>query len=253
MIRFLKDCPALFISDIKTLVISDLHIGLEHDLYTRGIIIPAQAEKFSKIIEKLIKQTGANRLVILGDVKYEVPGMSFRELKEIPKILENLKKKVKVIITKGNHDTYLEQILPKGVKLHSSRGFRIKKYGFFHGHAWPSKKLMQCDYLFMGHIQPAIEFRDKLGYRSVHQVWVVSQLNSEVIKKKHRIKKTGKLNLTIVPSFNELSGYLVLNKELKENLTGPLFSSKAVDIEKSKIYFIDGTYLGKLENLKMNL
>ncbi|MEM5801888.1 MAG: metallophosphoesterase [Candidatus Aenigmatarchaeota archaeon] len=249
-IEFLTNYPALYISDIKSIVISDLHIGLEHELYSKGIIIPPQADKFQKILEKLGKQTMAESLIIIGDLKYEVPGISHREMKEIPKFLEKLKEKFKIIIAKGNHDTGLEEIVPIGIKIYSARGFKVKNYGFFHGHAWPSKKLIQSDYLFMGHIQPAIEVKDKFGHRSVHPVWLIAKLNKEKIKKKYQAKKVGKLVLIILPSFNHLSGYYILNKNEKQKLIGPFFSNEMVNLEESKVYFLDGTYLGKLKNLK---
>lgn len=246
MIKFLVDHPAAFITDKKILVISDIHIGIEHYLYEHGIVIPPQVEKFQKIIESLIDLTKAKTLVILGDVKYKVPGTSIRELREIPKFLERLSDNIKIIITKGNHDDFLETIVPEDIKVYSSRGFKLGSYGFFHGHAWPSKKLMQCDYLFMGHIQPAIEFRDKLGYSSIQQVWLKGKLNQELIKKKYKISKTGKLNIIIVPSFNRLSGSLAVNKALDEELTGPLLTNKALDIGKTIAYLLDGTALGRI-------
>ncbi len=251
MIKFLVDHPAAFITDKKILVISDIHIGIEDYLYKSGIVIPPQAEKFQKTIEALIDLTKVKTLVITGDIKYKVPGTSIRELKEIPKFLENLSEKIKVILVKGNHDDFIETIVPEDVKVYSSRGVKLGSYGFFHGHAWPSKKLMQCDYLFMGHLQPAVEFIDKLGYRSVQQVWLKGKLNSGLVKKKYKINKTGKLNIIIVPSFNRLSGSLAVNKILQEELIGPLLTNKILDINKTTAYLLDGTYLGKTQNIKL--
>jgi len=246
MIKFLADHPEVFITDKKILVISDIHIGIEYYLYQHGIVIPPQAEKFQKTIESLIDLTKAKILVMLGDVKYKVPGTSIRELKEIPKFLENLSEKIKIIVTKGNHDDFLQTITPEDVKIYSSRGFKLGNYGFFHGHAWPSKKLMQCDYLFMGHLQPAFEFRDKLGYTSIQQVWLKGKLDQDLIKKKYKISKTGKLNIIIVPSFNRLSGSLAVNKTLKEDLLGPLLTNNILDINKTVAYLLDGTCLGRI-------
>jgi putative SbcD/Mre11-related phosphoesterase len=249
-IKFLTDYPALFIQEKKTLVITDLHLGLEYEFYKSGIVIPSQGEKFQKTIDKLIKTTKAKTLVILGDIKHKVPGISFREEREIPKFLNHIVEKIEVVLTIGNHDTELKEILPKEMKVYSSRGFKIGKYGFFHGHAWPSEELMQCDYLFMGHMQPSIEFRDKLGYYSVQQIWLKNKLNQELIKKKYKIKKTGKLNIIVVPSFNMLSGSLAVNKTLNEELIGPLLTNKILDVSKSSLYLLDGTYLGTVKKIK---
>jgi putative SbcD/Mre11-related phosphoesterase len=249
-IELLTDYPALFISDKRLLVIADLHLGLEHELYKSGIVIHSQADKFQKTIEHLLKTTKAKTLIILGDIKHKVPGISFREEKEIPKLLNNLVEKVKIILVRGNHDTLLKDILPSGVSVKPSCGFRISTYGFFHGHAWPSKLLMSCNYLFMGHVHPAVEFVDSFGYRLVEQVWIKGMLNADYVKKKYGLKKTGKLKTIVLPAFNKLLGGLPVNTTIKEDLIGPLLANRFMDIDRSKIYLLDGTYLGETKNLK---
>lgn len=241
----------MFIPDKKILIISDLDIGVEWDLSQSGIRIHKQIEKFQIILDKLIGLTKTKILVILGDVKHKVPGASIQELRDIPKFLEYLSTKVKVFITKGNHDDYLETLIPVGVKLYGSKGFKIGKYGFFHGHAWPSEKVIQCDYLFMGHIQPSIQFEDKLGYRSRQQVWLKGKLNQDVIRKKYKANSIGKLNIIVFPAFNTLSGSL--NVMSKEDLSGPLLTSKAMNLNEMRTYLLDGTFLGLLKNIKKKI
>ncbi len=247
-IKLLTDYPVAFITDKKILVISDTHIGVETDLSKAGIRIHKQIEKFKDSLDRLIKLTKATTLVILGDVKHKVPGASMQELRDIPKFLEYLSTKLKVFITKGNHDDFLETLIPPKVKLYGSKGFKIGKYGFFHGHAWPSKKLMQCDYLFMGHIQPSIQFEDKLGYRFRQQVWLKGKLNQNAIKKKYKAKSTGKLNIIVLPSFNSLLGSL--NVIEKKDLSGPLLTSKSMNLDDMRTYLLDGTYLGILKSIR---
>ncbi|MBI2547366.1 MAG: metallophosphoesterase [Candidatus Aenigmarchaeota archaeon] len=246
-IKFLTDYPAAFISDQKILVISDIHIGIEYDLSQSGIRIHKQIEKFKATLDKLIEMTKAETLVILGDVKHKVPGASIQELRDIPKFLEHLSTKVQVLITKGNHDDFLETLIPQDVKLYDSKGFRIGRHGFFHGHAWPDKDLMRCDYLFMGHIQPAVQFEDKLGYRSRQQVWLKGELNQDAIKKKYKTSSTGKLHMIVVPAFNTMSGSLNIASD--DDLSGPLLS-KALKLDGMRTYLLDGTYLGSLKNIK---
>ena len=247
-IKFVTNYPALFISDKKFLVISDLHIGLETELLRSGIKIHKQIEKFRETIDKLITLTKATTLVILGDIKYKVPGMFTQELRDIPKFFEYFSSKMKVIIALGNHDDYLETLLPPKVKVYGSRGFKIGKYGFFHGHAWPSKKLLGCDYIFMGHIQPSVEFRDRLGYRNRQRVWLKAKFNEKTIREKYKVKKIGKLELVILPAFNNLSGSLNVAGDNK--LSGPLLKSNAFSLEGSKAYLLDGTCIGDVRSLK---
>jgi putative SbcD/Mre11-related phosphoesterase len=249
-VKLLVDYPVAFIEEKKALVITDLHLGIEHELFRSGITINPQAEKFAKILNKLIEQLKAKYLIILGDVKHEVPGTSFRELKQIPKFFDALED-VKIFISKGNHDAGLEDILPPYVSLRGTKGFRMQEYGFFHGHAWPSKSLMQCDYLFMGHLQPAVEFSDSFGFRSIEQVWLKGRLNREKVKERYKTKRVGKLNLLILPSFNKLSGSLILNRVLSSELLGPIVSKGFAELEKFDVHLLDGTYLGKLGSIKI--
>jgi len=248
-IKFLADYPALFISEEKVLVIAELHLGLEYEIYKSGISILPQREKFLETLGKLVEITKAKKLVIVGDIKHKVPGSTIREDIEIPRFLEQISSKVKTIIVKGNHDDRIEEILPKNIKIHSSHGFKIGKYGFFHGHAWPSKNLMKCDYLFMGHIHPAIEFRDEFGHRNSEKVWIKSSMNSEKIKKKFKLTHTGKLNVIVIPTFNNILGGTAVNRVTDEQFS-PLIASELVDLNSAKIYLLDGTYLGILRSIK---
>ena len=248
--RFIKNYPALFIEKIKTLVIADLHIGISYELYKSGINIPSQVKEMKKTIEKLIKQTKAKTLVILGDIKHDVPGISIQEMREIPEFLKALSKKIKVEICLGNHDTYLKEILPDNIRLHGTKGFKIKNFGFSHGHAWPSKELVTCDYLIISHTHPTIHFMDKLGYRIVEPVWVKGKINREKVKERYKIKKTGKLEVIIMPAFNNLLGGTPINvKTTSDELLGPLLRNHFIDMDNVEIYLLGGTYLGKLKDI----
>lgn len=249
-IRFITDHQVLFIPEKKILVVADLHIGLEHELYKSGIVIPPQGDNFKKQIDELIEITHAKILIILGDLKHKVPGSTLREDKEIPKFLEKLKNKVKIILLKGNHDDRIEEIVSEGVKIYSSRGFKIDKYGFFHGHAWPSKELMSCNYLFMGHVHPVIEFKDTFGFRVIEQVWVRGRLDEKLVREKYKIRKMGKLQIVILPSFNKLLGGITLNTKVSEELIGPILTNNFLDLNKTKVYLLDGTNLGEMKHLK---
>ncbi|MDI6826144.1 MAG: metallophosphoesterase [Candidatus Aenigmarchaeota archaeon] len=248
--KFIKNFPALFIPEIKSLVIADLHIGLEYQLFKSGINIPSQVKEMKKTVEKLIKQTKAKRLIILGDVKHDVPGISVQELREIPEFLKSLSRKIKIMICAGNHDSYLKEILPEDIKLHGTKGFKIKNFGFNHGHAWPSKELLTCDYLIISHTHPTIQFTDNFGYRIVEPVWIKSKIDQEKIKERYKVKKTGKLEVVIMPAFNDLLGGTPVNvKTTSDELLGPLLKNDFVDMEIAEIYLLDGTYLGKLKDI----
>jgi hypothetical protein len=249
MIRFIKNFPAIFIQDIKALVITDLHIGIEYELYKSGIHIPSQVTEMKKNIFDLIKQTKAKRFIILGDVKHDVPGVSYQEMREIPEFMKDLSKRIKVDVCSGNHDTYIKELSPEEIKIHGSAGFKIGRFGFIHGHAWPSKELLSCDYLISGHTHPTIQFTDKFGYRIIEPIWIKNRIDKEKIKEKYKVETTGKLELIIIPAFNRLLGGTPVNVKKDDELRGPLLKNNFVDMDESEIYLLDGTYLGKLKNI----
>jgi hypothetical protein len=252
-IRFLTGEPALQIG--KSLVVADLHLGIEREFYQSGIKFPSQTEKIAKRMDGLIKETKAERLVILGDVKHKVPGISIQEMREVPEFLNHLSEKAKVDIVAGNHDGGLEKFAPPQVRIHPGSGFALDGIYFSHGHAWPGGEFLSCSHIIIGHQHPFIEFRDRLGYRFREPVWVRGALDRDRLKERYK-EIPGKLpELVIMPAFNELSGGAAINlrmdAESVRNFIGPVM--KAADEKKLRIYLLDGTYLGSLPDLKKKL
>jgi putative SbcD/Mre11-related phosphoesterase len=219
----------------RSLVVTDLHIGIEYEFWERGIKLPSQTEKMKSRIESLIKETNAERLVILGDVKHKVPGMSFQERKEVPEFLDHFAKKTEVHVIPGNHDGDLKKIVSRKIKIHPAKGFMEGGVYFTHGHTNPVKQFLKAEYILSGHVQPQIEFKSKLGYVWREKAWVRSGEGPELI---------------ILPGFNEFSGGLSLNKKdktLRDEKSSPI--AKLANMEKARIYLLDGTFLGELGNL----
>lgn len=249
-VKFLTDYSAVFLEDRKILAIADLQIGYEHELYTKGIVIQPQVDKFVKTINYLLKITKTKTLVIVGDLKHKVPGITLREERQLPRFFEEFEKKVEIVFVKGNHDTDLKGLIPDYVKVYDSKGVKIGKYGFFHGHGWPSKSLMKCEYLFMGHLQPGVEFRDKFGHRVVQQVWVKGKIDKKIVKKHYKIKETGELNYIIIPAFNSLLGSGIVNSKPKKDYITSFVANKVMRIDDAEVYLLDGTNLGKVRSIK---
>ena len=250
MLKFVKDQPAIFIEEESILVIGDLHLGLTYRLYMQGINLPDQVSSMRKRIEKLLRKTGAKNLVILGDLKDEVPGINYTETFEIPKFLSSLSRMAKIIICKGNHDTHLEKIIPEDITIHQARGFSIKKYFFQHGHEWPSSEFLKCDYLISSHIHPVLEFRDEFGYKVSRPVWVKATVEKKKFQKRYKIKEDGTIEINIIPSFNPLLGGYPINRIREIERISPIFRKDIIDPEKTELYLLDGTYIGTVKDIK---
>ena len=224
------------------LAIADLHLGFEYELMSRGITIPSETPAKIERIRKLAEKTKAERLLILGDLKHEIPFQSSREEFEVREFIEQVKKFMHVKIVKGNHDGKLDFL---NIPVYPPSGVLVDDVGYFHGNAWPDKKLLSGKYLVMGHTHPVVVFEDRLGHRSRLPCWLRVKLNPEKCEKKFGVRCRSEL--IILPAFSELAGGISVNTN--EKLLGPIL--KLADLGEAEVYLLDGTDLGRLEDLRI--
>ncbi|UCE15338.1 MAG: metallophosphoesterase [Candidatus Bathyarchaeota archaeon] len=270
--------PALLLQkqSKRILVIADLHLGWEVTLAERGIHVPSQTQKILDKMIRLIESCKPTNLIFLGDVKHSVTGIRMGEWRDIPDFFETLGKMVPDIqIVPGNHDGNLDPLLPEFVKILPSTGIVLWDIGLFHGHAWPAPELLGCRHLITGHVHPMVVFRDPAGFRITRPVWVKTECDGTKLAKsvlKHaKVKVEENLaallqklfnvklkcsQLFIMPSFNDfLGGQPVNRKSLGKNrrsraFIGPVLRSGSVDIDNAEICLLDGTFLGKISQLR---
>jgi len=270
--------PALLLQrgSERVVVIGDLHIGWEVALGQQGIHVPSQTSKMLQRLTAIIEQKHPSRLILLGDVKHSVTGVELEEWRDVPEFFEKLVKLVpSVQVIVGNHDGNLEPLTPSKVELLAPSGIALwGKFGLLHGHAWPSPELLGCETLILGHLHPAVTLRDALGYRLTKPAWVTAPLNSRkllqgslktagirvsskpemVLKEKFRVTLNAARCL-FVPPFNDfLGGRPVNSKRMEERHAGeglgPILRSGAVDLDEAEVHLLDGTYLGRVKQLK---
>ncbi len=240
-VKFLTDRALLLPG--RTLVIADLHLGMERELAEAGIHVPDQAERLLKRIDALIKHTKAKRLIILGDLKHNVPTITGTEWREIPAFLEHLSKKVEVSIVKGNHDGDIERLAPKGVEVYEPSGVAVGDFALTHGQAWPDKSLLACKTLVFAHIHPAVEFKSG-RYRAIEHCWLRCPVDQKILSKKFG-KTVSIKDAIIMPVFNPLIGGVAVNGK-DFGPIGPLLRSGAVQFKKAEAWLTDGTSVGHL-------
>ena len=273
MIRLLTPWPALLVEGgERLLVASDFHLGIEYELAKMGINIPFQTERYMGELLGLVREHRPDRLVLLGDVKHGVPITSFQEKREIPLFFNALLDEVdQVDVARGNHDGNIQNLAPEGVVIHPSRGFVVGdgfSVGLLHGHAWPYPELLGCDLLVMGHNHPTVRLNTPLGVRVSRRVWVrgvvdpvrvaAAVLGQDGVKAEEPLEafrerygvEVAAPQVVIVPTFNDLMGGLPVNSETPKSLLGPLFRSKAVEIDDFDVYLLDGTFLGRVDFLR---
>ncbi len=245
------------IDEERVLVAADLHLGIEVELSKRGISLPSQMSKVKERLLKLINQENPDRLILLGDVKHNIPITSWQEQRELPGFFEEIGERVKVEILPGNHDGNIRSLVPKSTTVHNAHGIVIgkeKRIGLMHGHAWPDPKLLKTDTIVTGHNHPAIEFRDELGARMTEPVWMRYKIDSLKLPNKLQREIDGEgPEFLVCPAFSELISGATLNQRPPEEIPGPIFKSGAAKTNEAEIYLLDGTFLGTLGTLKKML
>ncbi len=169
----------LYLADINTLVVADLHIGYEEALEEQGIHIPPiQYGEIKKLILRMIDETRASNLIILGDVKHEFGDILRQEWNETLDLLQHLKeKRVNVHIVRGNHDNFLISVLKRSNIPFHDPYLIVDKYIFVHGHK-PLPIEAYSDnikVIILGHEHPAIVLRDELGARMKIKCFLVGK------------------------------------------------------------------------------
>jgi putative SbcD/Mre11-related phosphoesterase len=208
------------------LIVTDVHIGLTKELWEAGVSLPSQVNSLAKRLNKLRRLTKATRLIINGDLKHKVVGISLQERREVPELLSLLKFE-KIVVIKGNHDGEIEKLVKDLKKVSVKKSFAVGNYLFTHGHRHvkTSRKI-----IVVGHNHLKIRFRDAVGAVYDEPVWVKG-------------KAEGK-KIIVMPAFNELSGSYVANKG---KFHGPIASKLT---NRARVYMLDGTDLGRIVDLK---
>jgi putative SbcD/Mre11-related phosphoesterase len=235
----------------RVLVAADLHLGLEYELWLGGISIPSQMEKILKRLLRSLAEVKPDRLLLLGDVKHNVPKTSWQERREIPHFLRALAGEVRVDIVPGNHDVSLLDLAPQGTSVHLPTGTVIDGVGYFHGHTWPDRELLKEKLLVAGHIHPAVRLKDPIGSSRNRRVWARVSIDPEAIERQYGPKsRPGSIaipEMIIVPAFNDLCGGLPLSEPCEDE-RGPVLTLASMD--DSRIFLLDGADLGRLRDIR---
>jgi len=199
----LKD-GSLFIDGY--LIISDLHIGIEHKI---GLSRKINTEKMLNRLIQTIEETDPEYLVIAGDLK---DSFRFEYTKALKDFIDEIFKKVRIIVTKGNHDNYLESIIKDKAKIVDF--FETDSFIVAHGH----KKISSNKLLILGDMHPIVNIYDE---------WGVSYRYKAFIEMKDKL---------ILPAYNDITPGIDIFSgiEFRKN---PNFTYE--ELEDSNIYVID--------------
>ncbi|MEM2108972.1 MAG: metallophosphoesterase [Candidatus Odinarchaeota archaeon] len=251
--------PALLLAgkERRLLCIADLHLGIETTFIERGINVTPQSEWLAENILSIAEKVNATELLIVGDLKHNIPINTVLEAIHIPEFLNALASNLKVTVIPGNHDTGLKKIIPGNIHLERSTGMIVNlegvKVGFVHGHSKPCAQIFNTDILITAHTHPAIRLIDRLYKTFIEPVWVTTKLITANLKNlvddlllQDNIVNTKTI---IMPAFNPLITGSPVNTGKNNPFLGPLQKPQFIDVKNAEIHMLDGTYLGTLKDL----
>lgn len=236
--RIIDSEPALVLqSDKKNLIISDLHIGFEHKF-------PSNKSSFGKNssvndiisnITRIIEKENPDTLILLGDIKSSIQTITKSEWEDVPYFFEEISKSLEVVLIPGNHDANIDRLIPNDVTLISSKGMIINDVLLTHGHTMPSENYSNVNNIIMGHIHPV--YFDKNSLLNGERIWISIKTGKSQIFSSTK----GKINITIVPSFNPYF-YATEKRYYKKSISPIIEKIKEPVI--AKIVTLDGTIIG---------
>ena len=253
-LRPVPDAPALVIepaalSDPRTLVVADIHLGLGATP-DRPLGPPeASADQLARRLVELARSTRADAVVIAGDAKHPIVGTppALRPV-VFDFFAELLREGLTVELVLGNHDVGIVRDLPREVLVQPATGMVRAGVGIFHGHRWPSNPVLRAPRLVAGHLHPGFRLAptadDPEGKR---RCWVRVEREPVVSKSSRRrchIEPRAR-EVVILPAFNPIAGTEALNRERPARgrtfLYGRFLAGGV-----ARAYLLDGTDLGVL-------
>ena len=229
----------------RYLAISDLHIGFESQMSTRGINIDQQTffDEIRKELADLINFNKIDAVILLGDLKNSIQTINKYEWQIIPQFFKFLSEVTDIYLVPGNHDSNIRFLMPENVNIMGSKGMILDDTLFIHGHTMPTVAKASIKRIVMGHIHPVF-----LRHNSVingQRVWIYLKL----IKKAIFPATQGDLDIVIVPAFNRYI-YAINARHYTKSIS-PIITKaiKSNAVRQALLVSLDGSIVGDIESL----
>lgn len=153
---------ALWLPDLATAILADLHLGYAWAQRRRGELGPLAGGGASARLRRAIEELRPQRVVLLGDL-YHAPRPSPAERRMVDEALSLVTGEL--VLVRGNHDRKLERDFAKAAVTE----WRAPGIVATHGDTIPETQ----DLLILGHFHPVAKLRDAAGVWRRYPVFVL--------------------------------------------------------------------------------
>ncbi|MFC6757525.1 MULTISPECIES: metallophosphoesterase [Haloarcula] len=230
----------------RLLALADYHAGIEAGLRYEGVELRSAADERRERLVAALERTGADRLVVVGDLGHAIGSPFETEREELEALFSTLT--VPVTLVKGNHDGELEPVLDDvdaDVTITPGHGTSIGDVGFAHGHTWPSPAVLESAVVCVGHEHPVVKLEDEVGGNRKERAWLRGPLAPDPFEDHYDRSLDVDGDLVVFPAFNDRSGGTWVNVPGQEFLA-PFLPAGVADAE---AFLLDGTRLGNYRNV----
>lgn len=220
----------LVLDDGPTVVLGDLHLGYEKALEEEGMYIPRiNTDSIREALNRIICKYEPKRIVLLGDIKHDFKRTRYEGKEEVRKVIELLENAADVIVIKGNHDNFLQNILYDtdlmAVDYVDMCGFRME-----HGHNDSGKRPV-----IIGHEHPSVRIAGSVSGGVKLQCFL-------------HLKEEG---IIVIPPFSPLSSGSDLSLAGPETFMSP--ACRAANVGDADVYALSEfgiLLIGKLSEIE---
>jgi putative SbcD/Mre11-related phosphoesterase len=254
-VDFTRGEAAVFVEtmDRRLLAAADLHLGYEVELAREGVYLPGQLQNTIERMLALLREWRPDTLLLLGDVKHRVTGVSWRESRQVTELLLALREHVdEIIITPGNHDAGILVLASGQARVTSGRGVSIGEVWAMHGHCWPPPEAAEAKLILMGHTHPSVSFargpgsRRRVFLHSKTERDLLARLLSEKSGRQSQKRLRGEVGLIVLPHFNNALQGIDISQLSRAGRVSPLLRPEAFDLFSSSIILSGGETLGSV-------
>jgi putative SbcD/Mre11-related phosphoesterase len=211
-VEILEGLPVLYIRDLSAIVCTDLHLGYEGVSADRGVFLPkANLRHIKEELKDAISRTGAERIIVDGDIKNEFSHVHVEEFNETREFVDFLRYSLglkAITLIKGNHDNFIDRLKePFGMELYTQEAL-IGGYLFFHGEEVPHEKGGKL--LIMGHVHPSIAIYNRLGAKEKLKCFLHGRMKD-------------KREILVLPAMNFFAAGFSVNAERGIGRLAPVF------------------------------